>query len=115
MIRLHCKTMRASAWATIACALTAGAQTAPTPQPSLADLVKRPYLELIAIAGSLDYSKKAIDDYRKQIETQKKEDIDALEAEKKTLKTHEDDVHRQLDELNRSASVDDAAMAARRT
>jgi hypothetical protein len=102
-----------SACIVIACAIGAGAQTAAA--PALADLVKKPYLELIAMAGSLDYPKKTIDDYRKQLELQKKEDIDGLEAEKKTLKSQEDDVRKQLDELNRSASVDDAAMATKRT
>src|SRR5215831_11299396 len=101
-----------SACIAIACAIGAGAQTAAA--PALADLVKKPYLELIAMAGSLDYPKKTIDDYRKQLETQKKEDIDGLEAEKKSLKVEEDDVRRQLDELNRSASVDDKEMAAKR-
>jgi hypothetical protein len=102
------------AWIALPCVLTAVAQTASAPPPALADLVKKPYLELVDIAGSLDYPKKAIDDYRKQIETQKKEDLDGLEAEKKALKTQEDEVRKQLDEMNRSASADDKAMAARR-
>jgi hypothetical protein len=100
-------------WIAAACALGAAAQTADAPK--LADLVKRPYLELVGIAAGLDVPKKAIDDYRKQLETYKKEDIDGLEAEKKTLRTQEDDVHRQLDDLNRSASADDKEMSAKRT
>jgi len=83
--------------------------------PGLPELVRKPYLELVAMAASLDVPKKAIDDYRKQLEQQKKEDIDGLEAEKKSLKSQEDDAHRQLDELNRSASVDDKDMAGKRT
>src|SRR5437773_11519166 len=94
-------------WIPLACVLTAAAQTASAPPPPLAELVKKPYLELVGMAASLDYPKKAIDDYRKQIETQKKEDLDGLEAEKKALKTHEDDARKQLDEINRSASTDD--------
>ena len=104
-----------SAWIVFFCGLTAGAQTAAAPQqPALADLVKKPYLEVVALAASLDYPKKAIDDYRKQLEIQKKEDLDGLEADKKQLKGQEDDARRQLDEINRAASVDDGAMAARR-
>jgi hypothetical protein len=100
-------------WIAAVCAVWIAAQTANAPQ--LADLVKKPYLELVATAASLDFPKKAIDDYRKQLEQQKKEDIDGLEAEKKTLKAQEDDIHKQLDDLNRSASVDDKEMAAKRT
>jgi len=94
-------------------AISMAAQTAAA--PALDDLVKKPYLELVATASSLDFPKKAIDDYRKQLEQQKKEDIDGLEAEKKTLKGQEDDIRKQLDELNRSASVDDKMMASKRT
>lgn len=100
-------------WIAAVCALSAIAQTAQA--PGLPDLVKKPYLELVAMAGSLDFQKKAIDDYHKQLETQKKEDIEGLEAEKKTLKAQTDDIHKQLDDLNRSASVDDKEMAAKRT
>jgi hypothetical protein len=105
--------MRNFALAAAAAAVVLATDTVPA--LPLADLVKKPYLELIAIAGSLDYSKKAIDDYRKQLESEKKEDIDKLEAEKKALKAQEDDVHKQLDEMNRSASTDDAAMKTKRT
>jgi hypothetical protein len=100
-------------WIAAAFALGVAAQTADAPK--LADLVKKPYLELVGIAADLDVPKKAIDDYRKQLETFKKEDIDGLEAEKKTLKAQEDDVHKQLDDLNRSASADDKEMSAKRT
>jgi Zn-dependent protease with chaperone function len=96
--------------AALVCAVAQGVDA-----PGLPELVKKPYLELVGIAASLDIPKKTIDDYRKQLEVQKKEDIDGLEAEKKSLKSQEDDVHKQLDELNRSASVDDKTMAAKRT
>jgi hypothetical protein len=99
-------------WAVSVCGFSVCAQTMSAPQ--LPDLVKKRYLDLVATAASLDYSRKAIDDYRKQLETQKKEDIDGLEAEKKSLRAQEDDVHKQLDELNRSASVDDKEMAGKR-
>jgi hypothetical protein len=105
--------MPGAMWIAVVCALGAGAQSADT--PALADLVKKPYLDLVGIAASLDFSKKAIDDYRKQLETQKKEDIDGLEAEKKTLKSQEDDIRKQLDDLNKSASVDDKGMTTKRT
>jgi peptidase M48-like protein len=96
------------------CVLTAAAQNAAAP-PTLADLVKRPYLDLVQLAPSLDFPKKAIDDFRKQLEISKKEDIDGLESEKKALKTQEDDARKQLDEMNRSASIDTPEMSKRRT
>src|SRR5437773_12499056 len=101
-------------WIPLACVLTAAAQTASAPQPRLAELVKKPYLELVGMAASLDYPKKAIDDYRKQIATEKKEDIDGLEAEEKALKTGEDDARKQLDEINGSVATADEARAAGR-
>ena len=34
--------------------------------PAFADLVRKPYLELVALASTLDYSPKAIDEFHKQ-------------------------------------------------
>jgi hypothetical protein len=106
--------MPKSAWTALFLAATAGAQTASAPEPALADLVRKPYLELVRLAPSLEYPKKTIDDFRKQLEAQKKEDLDGLEAEKKLLKSQEDEARKQLDEINRQASKDDAEMAAKR-
>jgi hypothetical protein len=82
--------------------------------PTLADLVQKPYMELVETAATLDYPSRAIDEFHKKLEAGKKEDIAALEAQKKQLKSQEDDIHKQLSELNRSASTDDAKMAAQR-
>jgi len=83
--------------------------------PPLSELVKRSYLELVELSPNLHYPKTSIDDYRRQLETSKKEELDGLDAEKKQLRSQEDDARRQLDDLNRSASTDDASMAGRRT
>jgi hypothetical protein len=83
--------------------------------PALADLVQKPYMELVETAATLDYPPKAVDDFHKKLDAGKKEDIAALEAQKKQLKSQQDDIHKRLDELNRSASKDDAKMAAERS
>ncbi|MDE3164639.1 MAG: hypothetical protein KGN36_02450, partial [Acidobacteriota bacterium] len=89
----------------------AAAETADSP---LSSLVKKSYLDLVELAPGLNLPRKSIDDYRKQIEVQRKEDVDGLDAEKKRLQAETTDLHRQLDEINASASHDDAAMARRR-
>lgn len=97
----------------IACLLALGIAAQPA-APSLDDLLKKSYLDLVAMAPKLELPRKTVDDYRKQIEARKKEDVDALDAERKQHQSELDDLHRQLDELNRSASTDDAAMRKRR-
>jgi hypothetical protein len=82
--------------------------------PSLDELLKKSYLDLVELAPKLDLPRKTLDDYRKQIEARKKEDADALDADRKQSQAQLDDLHRQLDELNRNASSDDAAMTKRR-
>lgn len=98
-------------WIAWLLALGAVAQQA---APSLDELLKKSYLDLAALAPKLELPRKTIDDYRKQVEARKKEDVDALDAERKQHQAELDDLHHQLDELNRSANTDDAAMKKRR-
>lgn len=91
------------------------ARSAPKAQPALAQVVRMKYFAVANLAPQLHYSRKDIEDYRKLLETQKKEDIDGLEAEKKRLQTEDDGLHAELTTLNKSASYDDARAAARRS
>jgi len=101
--------MKKSAWLALL-TVCAAAQTA----PSLDELLQKSYLDLVALAPRLNLPRTTLDAYRKQLEVRKKEDADGLEALKKQLQAQVDDCHRQLDELNRSASTDDATAARRR-
>jgi Zn-dependent protease with chaperone function/Skp family chaperone for outer membrane proteins len=103
--------MPKSVW--IACLLAFGIAAQQT-TPSLDDLLKKSYLDLASLAPKLELPRKTIDDYRRQVEARKKEDVDALDAERKQRQAELDDLHRQLDDLNRSANTDDAAMKKRR-
>lgn len=80
----------------------------------LPHLVEKRYTDLPALAASLNLSSQAFDDFKKQIEAQKKEAMDRLEAERKQLHEQDGQARKELDAVNRSASIDTPEMARSR-
>ena len=85
------------AWAVVA------QESAP---PDLAQLIAKPYLDLLDLSTTIRLTPKEVEDFKRQIEKEKETEKKRLEREDKQLKTQIEQARKQLDKLNKSASRD---------
>ncbi|MDX2032717.1 MAG: M48 family metalloprotease [Blastocatellia bacterium] len=92
------------------------AQVAPLPQErkELQQLVTRPYLELLELASSFNFTAKEIEAFKAQLDRDREAEKKRLEQEEKSLKLQIEQARKQLDALNKRASQDTAEMAEER-
>jgi hypothetical protein len=76
--------------------------------------VDRPYLELLELADSSNFTAKEVEDLKQQLERENKAEKKRLELEEKSLKSQIEGAHKQLDALNKRASRDTMEMAEER-
>lgn len=82
--------------------------------PSLPDLVKKSYLELLDLSPAVRLDAAEAERYRQQLEQEKKNERRRLEEEEKQLKRKIEAARHELDKLNRSGSADTPENAATR-
>ncbi|MCL5744675.1 MAG: M48 family metalloprotease, partial [Acidobacteria bacterium] len=99
-----------------ACAVLAGAAclAAGNLPQTVAGLTNASYEELASEVLRTEISHKQIENYRKIVEKQKKEDLETLEAERKRLRSEDEQARAQLERLNKAASSDTADMKRQR-
>jgi hypothetical protein len=81
-------------------------------QPSLAQLVDKPYLDLLELSVTLRLTPKEIEEFKRQLEKEKETEKKRPEQEEELLKTQIELARKQLDKLNNSASRDTEEMTA---
>jgi hypothetical protein len=81
---------------------------------SLAQLVNKPYLELLELSPSLKVSPAEIEGFKQQLDREEDAEKKRLEQEERGLKVQIERAHKQLDQLNRKSSRDTAEMAEER-
>lgn len=99
-----------------ACAVLAGVACLAAgnfPQ-TVAGITNAGYEEIASEVLRTVVSHEQIENYRKIVEKQKKEDLETLEAEKKRLRSEDEQARAQLERLNRTASRDTADMERQR-
>lgn len=80
----------------------------------LAQLVTKPYLDLLETADTLALSPSDVDQFKRQLERDKQAESQRLEKEEKALKSQLDQERHKLSELNRRASKDTEEMTEER-
>lgn len=83
-------------------------------QPSLPDLLKKSYLDLLELSPTIHLSAADVEHYRQQMEQEKKSERQRLENEEKQLREKIDTGRRELEKLNKAGSKDTPEAAATR-
>jgi len=84
------------------------------PPPSLAEIVEKPYLDVLAIAEQYAFRQNEIEAFREQLEKEKEQKLTALKQEIAALRQQIEAARRKLSELNRRSSRDDPQTAKER-
>lgn len=82
---------------------------------ALADLAKRPYLDLLEAAPAVSFKSAEFDAARKEFAKQRDSEKERLKAEEKKLDDRLADLRSQLASINKESSTDTPKMAERRT
>jgi regulator of replication initiation timing len=85
-----------------------------TTESPLRQLANRPYLELLEMANSLNFTAKEIEGLKQHLESEKEAEKKRLEQEEKRLKSRIEQSHKQLEVLNKRASRDTLVMVDER-
>jgi hypothetical protein len=80
----------------------------------LAELVNKPYLDLLATAHTYNFTASEIENFKRSIEREQEAEKKRLEQEEKSLKAQIEQARDRLNDLNKRASRDDEEMTVAR-
>lgn len=84
------------------------------PPPALAEIIEKPYLDVLTIAEQYSFRQNEIEAFREQLKKEKEQKLAALKQEIAALRQQIEAARQKLSELNRRSSRDDPQTAKER-